>query len=93
MTRKTIELADEIDQLEPLAFLVFAAGGEWDYKVFADLAEAEHYASDQQEEAEDDGWPIYPLYAGNASADYGVPSEHNGVTLTMSQRIKILSSK
>jgi len=31
--------------------------------------------------------------ARQALADYGVPSEHNGVTLTMSQRIKILSSK
>ena len=66
MTRKTIELADEIKQDEPLGYFVFSAGGMWDYKVFADLVEAEDYATDQQEEANTDGWPIYPLFAGNA---------------------------
>jgi hypothetical protein len=66
MTAKTIELADEIDQSEPLGYLVFSSGGDWDYRVFTDLVEAEHYAADQQEEAETDGWPIYPLFAGHA---------------------------
>lgn len=69
MTTKTIELAEEIDQSEPVGYLVFAAGGDKDFRVFTDLFEAENYASDQQEEDETDGWPIYPLYASHALDD------------------------
>ena len=69
--RGTIELTDEILQDEPLGYLVFAAGGDKDFGVFTDLVDAEHYAADQQEESEADGWPIYPLYAGHA-LDWGV---------------------
>lgn len=72
MTRKAIELTDEVDQSEPPGYLVFTAHSvDNDYVVFGCLAAAEHYAADQQEAAEEDGWPIYPLYATHA-LDWGV---------------------
>lgn len=67
VTTKTIELTDEIDQSEPLGYFVFSVHStDDDFAVFACRVEAEHYAADQQEEAEADGWPVYPLYATHA---------------------------
>lgn len=67
MTKKTIELTDEICQKNPVAYFVFSHSDTMqEYKIFDCQMQAENYAADQQEEAETDGWPIYPLYAGHA---------------------------
>jgi hypothetical protein len=64
---RTIELTDDIRQDEPVGYFVFSHSDTMrEYMIFPDLAEAENYAADQQEESCSDGWPIYPLYAGSA---------------------------
>lgn len=67
---KRIELAADIKQDEPLAWLVFMNSPyHMDYKVFADQCDARACADDQAAEYYDEHgiekmWQIYPLYAG-----------------------------
>ena len=69
MSGKSIELTDNIRQDKPVGYLVFCwQPCECDYKVFANLVDAQDMAQDNEVdhyeiEAESVHWPIYPLYA------------------------------
>ena len=60
-------LTNDIDQKNPLAFLVFCYNDmDNDYMIFTEETGAKDYAMQQEELADypEGTWPIYPLYAG-----------------------------
>lgn len=63
VTRRTIELTDDMHQDEPAAWFVFLHDATMnEYKVFADHCDAVSCAEEQGDESGKD-WMVYPLYA------------------------------
>ena len=67
ITEINISLTNDIDQKNPLAFLVFCFNDlDNDYMIFTEETGAKDYAMQQEELADypEGTWPVYPLYAG-----------------------------
>ena len=62
---KQIELTDDLQQDNPVAWLVVSpTGREEDYLVFADWRDAEAMAVQFANDEGEDTYAVYPLYAG-----------------------------
>ena len=53
---------DPKEQGSAIAYLVFDCAG--DARLFHEFAEAEEFAWEQLANCDDDGWDVFPLYAG-----------------------------
>ncbi len=63
--KRHVELTEDISQSEPVGWLVFGHNTECDHYVFQGEIEASDFAEEQQDRAEAESWPIYPLFAGH----------------------------
>lgn len=62
--KRSVALSKDVHQEEPVGYLVFSETGE--SVLFYSYREADDMAHNIEIDSEEENWPVYPLYAGEA---------------------------